>query len=382
MSKNITYLIGAGASAYALPTIKEIDKRLIQFRDFLKDYIYSRKRNLVTNTLPLGADELLENLNWLIENTNNHFTIDTFARKLFAISSKHHQLRILKLVLSTFFLYEQIRVPENEIQRTSENGSQIIKQIPDKRYDNMIASLIEDEINNSNILGNIKIISWNYDSQFEYAYKKFWDIKYLHETHQQLQVIPSKWIHEKEGLKQIDISKFSLIHLNGLAGFNSIISKNSATLIDKYNSDITTLDELLYDLIVYYTENNYSLNKDEDNATQYFNYSWETKTISHPFQSHLVQNAINNAARIAEITDILVVIGYSFPLFNRSMDSLLISKMKTLRKVYIQDCNPELIKDIMINSFSLLQELTFDGYPKIEFILSKNIDQFVLPYEI
>jgi hypothetical protein len=386
MPKNITYLLGAGASANALPTINEINTRLVLFRDLLFRYITDKQRNIFTNDLHPAAHDLHESLKWVISNTDKHFTIDTFARKLFAISSRHPELRILKCVLSTFFVFEQIIIPDNEILREEIDQffqkKKFRKQIPDKRYDNLISSLIEDEINNSNILGNIKIISWNYDSQFEYAYKEFWDFNYLYETHDRLQVIPGMWISEMGEKEEIDLDKFSLIHLNGLAGFKNIIGSNSITLLDKGSSEPLTFEILFSDLISYYDEIVKSSNTSDDSATQYFNYSWESKSSRHSFKSPLVKQAIDNAGRIAEITDILVVIGYSFPLFNRSIDNFLISKMEKLSKVYIQDLRPEMIKDVMINSFSLLQELTQEGYPKIDFVLSKNVDQFVLPYEI
>lgn len=382
MPKNITYILGAGASANAIPTINEINSRLTQFRELINSYILDKTRNPVTNNLPLAAHELLADLDWLIINTNKHFTIDTFARKLFAISSRHKELRILKKVLSTYFVYEQVIISRNALLRKDRNGENIFKQIPDKRYDNLISTLIEDEINNTNLFGNIKVLSWNYDSQFEYAFKEFWDLNYLHETHQMLQVIPGKWIFEMSGKREVDLNKFSLIHLNGLAGFKSIIGSNSATLIDKFASYIPPDDELLFELICFYAEITYNLNENIESATQYFNYSWEIQSKEHSFASPFVSSALSNALRIAEITEILVVIGYSFPLFNRSTDNSIISKMKKLTKIYIQDFYPEKIKDIMINSFSPLQEKTYDGYSKIDFVLSNNVDQFVLPYEI
>jgi hypothetical protein len=279
MSKNITYLLGAGASANALPTINEINTRLVLFRDLLFRYISDKQRNLVNNDLHPTAHDLFASLKWVISNTDKHFTIDTFARKLFAISSRHPELRILKCVLSTFFVFEQITFPENEILR-KEKDQIFRKQIPDKRYDNLISSLIEDEINNSNILGNIKVLSWNYDSQFEYAYKEFWDFNYLYETHRQLQVIPSMWISEIRDKQEIDLDKFSLIHLNGLAGFNNIIGSNSSTLLDKFSSQKLTLEGVLPELIIYYDELIQSSNSNDDSATQYFNYSWEIRIFN------------------------------------------------------------------------------------------------------
>ena len=46
MAKNITYLLGAGASANALPVINEIDSRLITFKGVLNSYIQQKQRIL------------------------------------------------------------------------------------------------------------------------------------------------------------------------------------------------------------------------------------------------------------------------------------------------------------------------------------------------
>lgn len=384
MAKNITYLLGAGASANALPVINEIGGKLESFKNIIKDFIDEKRRNPLTNNLNPAADDFFGEISWLIDNTKNHLTIDAFARKLFAKDSSHNDLRSLKRVLSTYFLFEQIKTNQNESLRKDEKGNTQFKQTPDKRYDGFISTLISDVINNNQLAGNVKIISWNYDSQFEQAYKEFWDFKHLYQTHEPLQVIPGKWLVENGGVQEIDFSKFSLIHLNGIAGFKSIIQKNSTTLIDKYKDANTNSDIFINDLISYYEEINNTENSSPTNeeATLFFNYAWESKVNNHEFQSPLVQTAILNAEKIAEMTDILVVIGYTFPLFNRTIDNTLITKMNRLTKVYIQDKYPVTIQNTMQNAFERLQEPFHKDKFRVEFSLSDSLNQFVLPYEI
>ena len=225
MAKNITYLLGAGASANALPVINEIDSRLETFKSLLYSFIQQKLRNPATNDLNPAAHQLFQSVEWVINNTKNHLTVDTYARKLFAKKSSHNDLRSLKRVLSTFFLYEQIKFEHNAHLRTDEFGVNQFKQTPDKRYDGLISSIISDTINDNTLLGNIKVLSWNYDTQFEQSYKEFWDFSSIQETHSALQVVPGKWIVEKGGNQEIDFTKFSLIHLNGIAGFKSIVEK-------------------------------------------------------------------------------------------------------------------------------------------------------------
>jgi hypothetical protein len=82
------------------------------------------------------------------------------------------------------------------------------------------------------------------------------------------------------------------------------------------------------------------------------------------------------------MTDILVVIGYTFPLFNRTIDNALISKMPRLTKIYIQDKYPVAIQNTMQNAFERLQEPFHENKFRVEFSLSNSLNQFVLPFEI
>ncbi len=384
MAKNITYLLGAGASANALPVINEIDSRLESFKNLLYNFIQQKQKNPATNDLNPAAHQLFERVEWVINNTKNHLTVDTFARKLFAKNSSHNDLRSLKRVLSTFFLYEQIKFEHNAHLRTDEFGVNQFKQTPDKRYDGLISSIISDTINDNALLGNIKVLSWNYDTQFEQSYKEFWDFPSIQETHSALQVVPGKWIVEKGGNQEIDFTKFSLIHLNGIAGFKSIVEKPSKTLIDKYQNKIPTTDEILTDLIMFFDEisniENHTPSNEE--ATLFFNYAWENKVNNHDFLSPLANTAVYNAEKIAELTEILVVIGYTFPLFNRTIDNALISKMNRLTKVYIQDKYPASIQNTMQNAFERLQEPFHKDKFRVDFSLSDSLNQFILPFEI
>jgi hypothetical protein len=134
-------------------------------------------------------------------------------------------------------------------------------------------------------------------------------------------------------------------------------------------------------------------------ACRFFNFSWEAlKNFTgrkHPqHETNLVE-----AERIATNTEILVVIGYSFPIFNREIDNRLFRKMDNLKKVYIQDKQPENIKSTMQNAFEVFQrkktvnmfgnEVTPSGSlvdiqlaDKVSFHLESNTNQFVIPYEL
>jgi hypothetical protein len=71
-------------------------------------------------------------------------------------------------------------------------------------------------------------------------------------------------------------------------------------------------------------------------------------------------------------TKILVLIRYSIPFFNREIDSQIIKPLN-LDMVYIQDKNPELVKDRLLS----IAKIDKDKIQTIE-----NVDQFHLPAEL
>ena len=74
------------------------------------------------------------------------------------------------------------------------------------------------------------------------------------------------------------------------------------------------------------------------------------------------------------IHDVLVIIGYTFPFFNRDTDRKILQYIKPNTKIYIQDLNPERIKQ------SLMAVLP--DFPEEQIFLRKDVDQFFLPPEL
>lgn len=160
---NVTYLIGAGASAgkrvktngqiiEGLPCVKEIPWRL---RNLAGDF-----RSNVNNFG--GADRsemerLVAAINSLYETSNRHSTIDTYAKKLFLRGEKN-TFELTEAYSAFYFIVEQI----------------LLK--PDSRYDTFLANILDNKLN---IPDNINIISWNYDCQFEIAYREYSQDKQL-----------------------------------------------------------------------------------------------------------------------------------------------------------------------------------------------------------
>ncbi|MCH5332058.1 MAG: hypothetical protein J1E33_06615, partial [Alistipes sp.] len=73
--------------------------------------------------------------------------------------------------------------------------------------------------------------------------------------------------------------------------------------------------------------------------------------------------------------EILVVIGYSFPFFNREIDRRIVSAMPKLKTVYIQD---PYASNVQENFKAVLYPNNY----QINYELRTNVAQFVLPNEL
>jgi hypothetical protein len=157
--KIITFLFGAGASKGALPLVSEIPDRLEHLINLLEKDEFKLDSNSTFDQLKLKDSkskrdyqiELIESLKWLQSESKRHASVDTFAKKLF-IKSNYQALKKLKIAISVFFIFEQ------SINK------------PDFRYDAFFASLMDDS---GDFPENLRILSWNYDYQFELAFSEY-----------------------------------------------------------------------------------------------------------------------------------------------------------------------------------------------------------------
>ena len=72
----------------------------------------------------------------------------------------------------------------------------------------------------------------------------------------------------------------------------------------------------------------------------------------------------------------LVVIGYSFPYFNRKIDRLIFENTPHLKKIYIQDKYPERIQQY------ITPVIPEDKLAVIKIIPLDDVEQFYLPPEL
>jgi hypothetical protein len=277
-----------------------------------------------------------------------HASIDTYAKKLF-ITKKRREYEILKVVLSSLFVYLQFQIPT------------------DYRYDAFFASILGNDSLDFN--NDVRIISWNYDFQVEMAFSQFSMNKDLKENQTFLNVFP-------DGMALSDYSeRFSIFKINGTTAFiNKPFHLHSDDLVK--NFDPIDKNELLRLCIWYYIA---AIERD-DIAKSTLSFAWES------FDKGEFGNVIKTACQTVDGTTALVVIGYSFPYFNRRVDKLLLAHIlkNPAAKIYIQDLNP---KNIIEKLNSVLPRKTLpdliipiEAYNTTD--PNQTKDQFFLPPEL
>jgi hypothetical protein len=323
----ITFYFGAGASHGALPLVKEMPESLKLLRSDLQnkyELTLPGASRTLGNSFQQRLYPLFDDLGWLSDAALRHASIDTFAKKLYVTDSSADLLK-LKAVLTCFFLIKQA---------TGE---------PDKRYDSFFASITSRNASGPVLPENMRILSWNYDLQFEIAFMGYCpESQIAHRLQSDPQ--PSEFHPER----------FSIVRLNGIAGLH----RNEDNTMGRLFGLIPKREEY-NNIIGNYL--NYATNQEQ--YLPLLNFSWEENLFTK-------RNFPNAMAATIE-TECLVVVGYSFPFFNRDLDRKLINNMHGLRYVFIQADSKD---HIMIEDRFRAINPSLSGIALIS-----DLDQFYLP---
>lgn len=338
----ITYYLGAGASRNSVPIWKEQSEAMMNLaEDYLDDETFKiQKRN---NPKTDDASKMLWDIGYFGYKGFKFGTVDTYAKKL-VLNNSNEELWKLKLAVSNFFTIWQY---SNNFPKKNKIYTDQI----DRRYISLLASILKEGDVNPKIKENINFISWNYDLQLESAYKEFCDNKDWKEI--------TKYLKFQSSIKNHDLI---ICHLNGYHGFyKSIEGKKEINYLDRVNK-IGDYKEIINELKFTYE----SQNKGSIDYTSHINYAWENK------ENDIAENARNQANNVIKNSDITVIIGYSFPSFNRSVDKEILGQIKESSTVFYQDPNA---------STSFLERMIpnwKDKNIKLE-IENKNMEYFILP---
>lgn len=339
MSNNITYYLGAGASAFSIPVVNSFyEKAIVPFGKLFEGKNGSNFLAGKTNPEWTERNNFIQLCRDFSTTLKFHPTVDTFAKKLF-IKGNTAELIGLKKYLILLFTY---------LHWT---------QKLDDRYDKFIAAIIEPGDDEEPLLpGNLKMISWNYDLQFELSLVQFLNSKFD---------FILNFINYYDRKYSSDV--FSLVRLNGIATrINSEGKLLDFTFKHKIGSVVNPNDilEELFEI--------YKLLSDESPKYKIlhecFTYCWEPSEYSG--------HSLDKAIKIANNTEILVIIGYSFPYVNREFDLEIINSMSNLIKIYIQDPNAN---SSMIDNLKERFE-TFEN--AVDIIPITETNEFYLPNEL
>lgn len=359
--KNVTYLIGAGASAgkrgkdlpggdpkdnsiyEGLPCVNEISNCLWNICNLLdknaipKDIDWKNPQIGLTSfeDWEHARKELWRRLYRLYIECDRHATIDTYAKKL-VLKKRPEEFKQLEQLLTLFFLYLQLQ------------------NYPDSRYDTFFANILEP---NLHFPSNIRVISWNYDSQFELAYSGY---------DEQGELL----VGYKNAMFDAD---YEIIKINGTATFAK-------------QTSIVTLRKKIRDKLFAIKEEPHRSEQLQREQTWLleFIYLYQLYVVGKKDNTHLSfafddsqpsEKIFNRVDRIIGKTDALVIIGYTFPFFNREIDRKILRYLKPDAKIYIQDPNPKSVRQ------SLEAVLTKEQ-SQVQIVEIDRTEQFYLPPEL
>jgi len=334
-----TYFLGAGASYNAIPTVGELDKA---FKNIC-DQLYGLRSSFLDSVSSSQFGTFEKFMKICSKESTRFGTIDTFAKHLWLIDS--NDLKDLKLSLSLFFtLWQEL----DKGHFSKEIRRDWFEDI-DHRYLGLFANYLEKRNGNISLNYDVKFITWNYDTQIERALALLIGSNSTERALDKFNVYPYKYDSSN--------SNPNIVHLNGIAGLYAEHSKNEThAIFDKTSPNNNLLDIL--QKVLYTVNSSYTNNR-------YFTFAWE----DDPFSI----DAISHATSILKETEILVIIGYSFPTFNDEVDKRLMKTLKEsnkFRRVYYQDPNAN--KELLLARF---------GIPENKITIVKDINQFVLPLD-
>lgn len=314
--------MGAGASVNGVPASAGLTGTMSTFKEHVAAYF-----KLPTPDKGLQTNSLLTAIEELAGEAAKHASIDTLAKRRF-LKGESDEFTRLKTLLSFFFMIHQ------KMRKY------------DDRYDTLFATVAQRVTGRIQLPGSLNFVSWNYDSQIEMALCQLMGVADIESLAEVISVFPPK-------LKELTESpETRLIKLNGTATlFRDAITPINMTR--RLLSPLTREDLDSWGKMYSEIENG-----SKDLRPQ-IHFAWEEP-----------EGGIRKRAmELAAVTQVLVVIGYSFPTFNRGVDREFLKALKG-KKVYVQD-----LEVGVIDRLNALCE------SQLDVVHIEDVGQFYIPYE-
>jgi hypothetical protein len=314
--KELTYILGAGASFQSIPVVNSFSKRFLKFAHYFEDEF---------NNEGFSKSELYKMLYNLVLSLHNefasHHSFDTYFKKLFH-TNQFEQIEQSKRLLNLYFLWEHLQsvssLPFERKENTFYKESKF-----DKRYDALLAGLLKPESGKKEFFTKVNFITWNYDLNLFFSLKNYFGDKMpIGEFIKKIKVNEFEW----------NISnQVSVINMNGFFYSHSLDSF--------YSLETENTSSVLYDLI----EDDFLDSEKNRIDAEQIKFAWETDRNVAGIAKSKIQKSNN-----------IVVIGYTFPLYNRLQDLYYFNnKDVSQKKVYIQDPDSEKIGSFAKESFGI-----------------------------
>ena len=249
----------------------------------------------------------------LADRAKSYPSIDLLARILYLRGEKA-ELRQLKATLSAYYALEQSRSHS------------------DPRYGFFFAYMADRDANGILAMPtNMRVVSWNYDMQFEKSFAEFIRDPYYEERRdsgRMLQVVPTG-VESHDHYDDI----FSIYKLNGTAGTRD----NRKMLIKSYDPVVYgqpgRVDSGDLRLILHFYQN-----ATNEKDKPYLQFAWEDDDRR--------TSVLGLIERFAPV-ETVVVIGYSFPPFNRDLDRKMFEELRP-NEVFLQVAEDENVMDRLV----------------------------------
>jgi hypothetical protein len=120
-------------------------------------------------------------------------------------------------------------------------------------------------------------------------------------------------------------------------------------------------------------------------ALSFLNFNWEYQDANNLKVYPNYARTRKFAEEVMAQTDVLIITGYSFPIFNRGLDVELFKQLNAsrLKKIYVQDCKPNKIINRIIRFLPVEIQMEHEINPKISKIVPiDDVDQLYFPDEL
>lgn len=295
-------------------------------------------------------NEVADQISTLFQEFSSHQSFDTYFKKLFHLGED--KINLKKRLLNLYFLWEHssTSIKFNLTQDDPDYHTAFIKKsLFDKRYDALIAGLLKPISGKPEVLCKVNFITWNYDLNLLISIKNFF---YPTITYQ-------------EFLRKIEQNKFQWIiddkiTITNVNGYFYTSNFNGISDLSNINVDNMISEKISYG---YYS----NINPDED--ANKIRFAWE---LNQKDEKELKERLMS----IVEASENLVIIGYTFPVYNRFIDFGYLQQADLIKKnIVIQDPNSDSLEQNLLDIYRINKKKT-----KIQLVT--NCNSFYLPSSI